>query len=133
MNADPVSSITSRPSEGAVGRRLRWAIALSLIGNVALDLGGFALPGQDEVPAGAKVAGVVLAAVAILGAYGLSRCRRWGARTTIAVSALNLLSAIAGLTDPPNAALAFDMAASLPACIGTIVFLAAAGSRGELR
>lgn len=97
---------------------IRWALIGSLVVNVA-SLGAFALPGQDNVPLAAKIGAVLFAAIALAGAWGLSQHRRWGARTTIAVTALNVLSSLGGLVDPPSASLAVTIVVG--AVIGLVV------------
>lgn len=75
---------------GALAR----TVAGSLLANVILQLAVF-IPGVgDDVPADAKVVGVVIAALAVAGAWGLWNRRTWGRRTTLVVTVLNVLGTI---------------------------------------
>jgi uncharacterized membrane protein (UPF0136 family) len=108
------------------------AIAGSIITNI-VGLLGFLLPGSDEIPAGAVVAAIVFGALAALGAWGLIQRRRWGARLTIAVTALNVLSAVPGLLDPPSTSIAVLIIVLGVLGVATIAILTRPTLRSDLR
>jgi uncharacterized membrane protein (UPF0136 family) len=108
------------------------AIAGSILVNIVSVL-GFLLPGSDEIPAGAVVAAFVFGALAALGAWGLAQRRRWGARLTIAVTALNVLSGVPGLLDPPSTSIAVLIIVLGVLGVATIAILTRPTLRSDLR
>ncbi len=126
-----MTTTTTRPAARSHMDLLHWAIAGSVLTNIG-GMVGFLLPGQDGIPAGAKVAGVVFALLAAVGAWGLTYHHRWASRLTIAVTALNTLSALPGLIDPPSASIAVLIAASVPIGIAIIVALTRPSVRRQL-
>jgi hypothetical protein len=89
------------------------AVLISVIGNTVGAVAFFFLPGSDEIPAAAMVVGTVLAVVAIIAAWGLWNGARWGAIGTVVINALNALSSVPGLFDPPSGQIATGIVISL--------------------
>jgi hypothetical protein len=119
-------------AEDRAEREVRWAIIASLIVNVG-GLAAFALPGQDKVPAGAKIGAVVFAIIALVGIAGLWQHRRWGAWITIGVTAINVLSSLGALFDPPSAALVVAVVVSIPIGVAAVVLVRRPEVRATLR
>lgn len=108
------------------------AIAGSILVNI-ISLLGFLLPGSDEIPAAAVVVAAVFAALAAVGAWGLAQKRRWGARLTIAVTALNVLSGVPGLLDWPSTSIAVLIIVLGVLGVATIAILTRPALRSELQ
>jgi hypothetical protein len=110
----------------------RWAIAGSLLINVG-GLAAFLLPGQDDVPAGAKVVTVVFAVLGALGAWAMWSRRRWGANLTFVVTLLNVVSGLPALGDPPSGAIAVAIVLGAVIGIPVLVLMTRPTVRRELR
>ena len=104
-------------------RPLLWAVIGSLIVNVVGALVIFILPGTDDVPGAAKVASVVFAALALLGAYGLMKHMRWGWWVTLIVTVINVLSSIPGIFDWPSTSVGVAIIVGVVLGIGVVVLL----------
>ncbi|MFP5317891.1 MAG: hypothetical protein ACLGI2_06295 [Acidimicrobiia bacterium] len=108
------------------------AILASLVVNVALQLSVF-LPGlSDDVPSDAKVVGVVVGAIAALGAWGLWNRRRWGWRTTLVITVLNVLSAMPYFLDPTSGAVTAAAVATVLLGIAAVALLLSRPVKAEL-
>lgn len=114
-------------------RLLRWAVAGTLLVNVVGVVPFFFLPGADEAPAAAVVIGLVLAAVALAGAWGLWQGRRWGSRVTVTVTALNLLSSAPAIAAWPSAAVGVTVIIGVAISVVLLALLRRPGLRAELR
>lgn len=114
-----------------VTRPRRDAAAASLAVNVLTLPLFFVLPGSDEAPIGAIVFGVVLAAVAAAGAWGLAQGRRWGWRTTFVATLLNVLSSAPAIAAWPSAWVGVTAAIFTVLGIGLLVVLRRDGVRVE--
>jgi hypothetical protein len=129
-----MTASASSPTASTTARRfgtLEWAVAVSLFINVFGNL-AFFLPGSDEIPGAAIVIALVLTVVAVVGAWGLWNRHRWGARITIAVAVLQILSSAPGLLDPPSAALATTIVVGSVLAIVDIVLTRASQTRAQL-
>ena len=122
---------TTHPSGTTTPNDLATAIAGSVIVNI-VSLVSFLLPGQDEVPDGAKIGALVLAVLAAIGAWGLWQRRRWGQRLTLVVTVLNALSAVPALFDPPSGAIAAVVGVALVVGVVTVSVLARPTLRSQL-
>jgi hypothetical protein len=94
MTASSIPATTRNPI-------LTWLAALVIFRSVAAPL-AFLLPGSDEIPAGAIVVGLLIAAAALVGLAALWRGHRWGAWLLVAVTALDVLSSIPAFIDQPS-------------------------------
>jgi hypothetical protein len=135
MENPPNAKIERRSPQRALtangGRLIDWTIIGSLVVNVG-GLAAFALPGQDNVPAAAKIGAVVFAAIAVVGCWGLWQRRRWGARTTIVVTAVNVLTSLGALADPPSASLVVAIVVGAVVGLAVVVGLRRPSARAEL-
>ena len=84
------------------------------------------------MPGAAKVGAAVFAVVAALGCWGLWQRRRWGARTTIAVTSINVLTSLGGLLDPPSASLVVAIVVGAMVGLAVVVGLRRPIARAEL-
>src|SRR5687768_1059574 len=77
------------------------AVALT-VGATLASLPVFFLPGADEVPGAVVVFSIIAGVVTLVGAWGMWNLRRWGAILTFVLTALNTLSSLPGLLEPPS-------------------------------
>ena len=113
-------------------RKVEVAAGASILLNV-VGLAGFALPGGDEAPAGAIAVGAVLALVALAGAWGLWRGRRWGATTTSAITALNVVASIPPMVEAPSGWIQGFVIVGVVLSVPLLVLLRDRGLRAQLR
>ena len=93
-------------------------------------LGLLALPaGLGEVGAVVLVPALVLAALRLVAAAGVWRCRRWAALLGASATALDALLAVPGLIEAPTAALGALAALGVGLGVVTLVLLALPASR----
>ncbi len=109
-------------------RRATQLLLAAIIGSLLVNVAGlllFFLPtdGDEEIPAAVVVIGIVLAVVALVGAWGLWQRRRRGKWVTVAVTALNLLSTIPAFFAGPRTAIAIGALVSVVVEIAVIVIL----------
>jgi hypothetical protein len=89
----------------------------------------FFAPGADEIPAFAIVLGIVGGVLSLVGAWGMWNLRRWGMVLTFVLTALNTLTAVPGLFEPPSGWILGELIALLPVGVAILVLIALPSSR----
>ena len=97
---------------------------------VLLALGALLpLAGTEEIPRAVLVIAYVLAALKLVAAVGLWRCRKWAAILGFVVVLLDVLAAAPGLLDPPSAALGVFLGVGMLLSVAALVLLALPAAR----
>jgi hypothetical protein len=109
-------------------RRTTQLLLAAIIGSLLVNVAGllmFLLPtdGDEEVPAGIVVVGIVLGVIALWGAWELWQRHRRGKWVTIVVTALNLLSTLPAFFVRPGTGIVIGAAVSVVVMIAVIVIL----------
>ncbi len=103
-------------------RPLQVAVAAVLLGILSLlNLVGPLLPGSEGIPVGVIYSAVVLGVAGLVAAAGLWMLKRWGVWLTIAVCAINLVSAAPGIPFAQDAAL--QAAATATVLVSAIIIV----------
>lgn len=131
MSTDTHQIRTAPGPATSVAQQITGAVVGSFLVNV-VSLAGFALPGNDEVPAGAKVVAVAFGALALVGIWALLQGRRWGAWFSIVLTALNALTALPALFDPPSTSMGVLIAIAIPIAVAVVVILSRSSVRRSL-
>jgi hypothetical protein len=108
------------------------AVLLTVFGQLASIPFIFA-PGADEIPAFAIVIGAVAGVLSLVGAWGMWNLRRWGMILTFVLTALNTLTAIPGLFEPPSGWILGELIALIPVGFAILVLIALPSSRRAFR
>lgn len=93
----------------------------------------FFAPGADEIPAFAIVIGIVAGVLSLIGAWGMWNLRRWGMILTFVLTAINTLTAIPGLFNPPSNWLLAGLIVSIPIGFVILALIALPASRQAFR
>ncbi|HEY3831429.1 MAG TPA: hypothetical protein VGO03_04000 [Acidimicrobiia bacterium] len=97
-------------------------VAGSIIVNVG-SLVMFAFPGAGAIPSGAEASAYVCAVLALVGAYGVAKHKRWGWWTTLVITAFNVLTSVPGLAAWPSLSIGIGIVISTVIGIGVVVGL----------
>ncbi|MCZ2111570.1 MAG: hypothetical protein LC118_18755 [Dehalococcoidia bacterium] len=96
--------------------QLTWAVAILVITNIAFIAQSFIpLDGEDEIPVAAIVVSVIISILTFALCWPLWNAKYWAAIATTIVTALNALSGIPGLFDPPSGIIVAMILAGIPA------------------
>ena len=114
------SATTRRPTTVTAAAALLVLLALGAL---------LPLAGTEEIPRAVLVIGYVFAALKLVAAVGLWRCRKWAAILGFVVVLLDALAAAPGLLDPPSAALGAFIGVGMLLSVAALVLLALPASR----
>jgi hypothetical protein len=89
----------------------------------------FFAPGADDIPAFAIVIGTVAGVLSLVGAWGMWNLHRWGMILTFVLTALNTLTAVPGLFEPPSGWILGELIALIPLGVVILVLIALPSSR----
>lgn len=101
------------------------AALLALLGDLAL----IPTPGTGDIPRFILIASFIFAALKLVAAIGLWRCRKWAAVLGFVVVLLDALAAAPGLFFAPSAALRVAATVGVVLGIATLVLLVLPASR----
>jgi len=104
----------------------RDAICCAIAGSILINVVGLftnLLPGMGDIPGMVYVVGSVFAVLAIVGGWAMWNHKRWGYRTTFAVTVVNTVLGVGAFTDSPTTALVVAICIGFVICAAFVVLM----------
>ncbi len=107
---------------------VRWAVVLNIIA-MLVGLAAFVAPGSDDIPGVVIGIAIDFNILTLICLWGLWNLHRWGAIGAFILTALNTLSALPGLADPPSGWVLAILVVVIPMSVASLILIAHRSSR----